>query len=266
MGYILGIDIGNTTLEIGIIKDLNNIQSFKLSSDKNKTVDNWLIDFFTIFNYLDLEKKDIRDSYISSTVPILEDKIAEAIKKFFNKEPKVLGKNLSIPLKNNYKKPEEVGIDRLLNGFSAYKLFNLPLIVVDLGTAITFDIINKNGEYEGGAIFPGINASIEALFSKTAKLPKVNLANTKHIIGKTTIESIQSGLLFGYVSLIEGMINRINKEVGYNHNIVITGGNGELISKNLSIRHIYEPYLAMKGIYLLSQELEEFNRNIKHII
>ncbi len=266
MKYILGIDIGNTTTEIGIIGDLENIISFKLSSDKNKTIDNWLIDFYSIFNYLNLKREDIRDSYISSTVPILEDKIAEAIKKFLNKEPKILGKNLSIPIKNNYKKPEEIGIDRLLNGFSAYKLFKAPLIVVDLGTAITFDVINKNEEYEGGAIFPGINASIEALFSKTAKLPKVNLANTKNVIGKTTIESIQSGLLFGYVSLIEGMVNKINKEAGYNHNIVITGGNGELISQNLGIKHTYEPYLAMKGIYLLSKELEEFNKNIQHII
>jgi type III pantothenate kinase len=255
MECILGVDIGNTTVEVGIIKDLKNIKSFKLTSDRQKTSDNWLIDFITIFNFLEISKEKIRSVYISSTVPIMEDKISEAIRNFLQIDPKILGRNLRIPIKNNYKKPEEVGIDRLLNSYAALKLFNLPIIAVDLGTAITFDVINKNGEYEGGAIFPGMNASIEALFSKTAKLPRVNLAETKNIVGKTTIESIQSGLLFGYVSLIEGMVDKINKSVSYNHTVIITGGNGDLISNNLNISHIYEPYLAMKGIYFLDREI-----------
>jgi type III pantothenate kinase len=254
MGVILGIDIGNTTSEIGIIKDIDNISSFKLSSDRGKTSDDWLIDFITIFNYLQLKKDNIDKVYIASTVPILEDKISEAIEKLLNKRAIVLGKDLKIPIKNNYKKPEEIGIDRLLNGFSALRLYKAPVVIVDLGTAITFDVVNKNGEYEGGAIFPGINASVEALFSKTAKLPKVNLAEVKNVIGKTTVESIQSGLLYGYVSLIEGMFNRINREAGYTHNLVITGGNGDLISKNLSIKHFYDRYLPLKGMYLLDKK------------
>jgi len=256
MKYILGIDIGNTTTEIAVIMGLNDITSFKLASDKDKTIDDWLINLIIIFSYLSLNKRDLESVYISSTMPILEDKVASAVEKLTGVSANILGKNLVIPIKNNYRKPEEIGIDRLLNGYSAVKLFKPPLIVVDLGTAITFDTINKNGEYEGGAIFPGINASIEALFSKTAKLPKVNLGEVRNVVGKTTIESIQSGLLFGYVSLIEGMVNKIDREVGYNHFVIITGGNGELISKNLSIDHIYEPLLAMKGIYILDKELK----------
>ena len=249
---ILGLDIGNTTIEIGFIKDLENIKSYKLASDKNKTVDDWLITLFSVFSYSNIDKKEIAISYISSTVPILEDKLAIALKKFLNLEPLVLGQNKKIPIRNRYKKPEEVGIDRLLNAYSGLKLYGKPLIIVDLGTAITFDIVNKFGEYEGGAIFPGIQASIEALFSKTAKLPKVNLKKAENIIGKTTIESIKSGLFYGYISLIEGMIQKISKESRENYTVILTGGNGELFKDKLDV--IYDRFLALKGMYLLYLE------------
>lgn len=251
---ILAIDIGNTTTEIGFVKNLKDIKSYKLNSDKSKTVDNWLLDIFSIFNLLSIKKEEIDSCLISSTVPILEDKLAEAIKKFLNKEPIVLGQNTTIPIKNRYKKPEEVGIDRLLNAYSGLKLYGKPLIIVDLGTAITFDVVNNNGEYEGGAIFPGIQASIEALFSKTAKLPKVNIKEAKNVVGKTTIDSIKSGLFYGYISLIEGMIDKISRETEENYQVILTGGNGNLFENNLNV--IYDKYLALKGMYLIHKLLD----------
>ncbi len=250
---ILAIDIGNTTTEIGFVKDLENIKSYKLASDKSKTIDNWLIDIFSIFNLLSVDKAQIEHCLISSTVPILEDKLAKAVEKFLGKIPLILGRDKGIPIKNNYKKPEEVGIDRLLNAYSGLKIYKPPLIIVDLGTAITFDIVNEKGEYEGGAIFPGIQASIEALFSKTAKLPKVNLNEAKNIVGKTTIDSIKSGLFYGYISLIEGMINKISKETGEEYSVILTGGNGDLFKNKLNV--VYDKYLALKGMYLISKNL-----------
>lgn len=259
---LLGIDIGNTTVEIGFIRSLENITSFKVSSQSQKSIDDWLFILFNAFSLNNLDKTDIKKVVIASTVPILEDKIAIAVEKFLNIKPIVLGQDLQIPIKNRYKKPEEVGIDRLLNGYAGIKLYNPPLIVVDLGTAITFDVVNRNGEYEGGAIFPGINASIEALFSRTAKLPKVNLKNVENLIGKTTKESIQSGLFFGYISLIDGMIEKINKEVGYKHNIILTGGNGDIFSPFLKNPNVYDRYLALKGMYYINDE-EKFLKQEK---
>ena len=246
---LLGIDIGNTTVEIGFVNSLTDIKSFKVSSESQKSIDDWLFTLFNAFSLINIEKTDIKKVLIASTVPILEDKIALAVEKFLNIKPVILGQNFKIPIKNRYRKPEEVGIDRLLNGYAGIKLYNPPLIVVDLGTAITFDVVNVYGEYEGGAIFPGINASIEALFSKTAKLPKVNLKNVENVIGKTTKESIQSGLFFGYLSLIDGMINKINEESGYKHNVILTGGNGDIFSPFLKHLNIYDRYLALKGMY-----------------
>lgn len=245
---ILAIDIGNTTVEFGFIKDQKLLESYKLSSNIDKTVDDWLLDLKVIFS---VENLEVQDFVISSVVPQIEDKISYAIKKGFNKKPLIIGKDLKIPIKNNYKNPYEVGIDRLVNAYGAIHKANPPLIVIDLGTAITFDIVNEKGEYEGGAIFPGIDSSIKTLFSKTSKLPMVSINETKNIIGKTTIESIQSGIFFGYCSLIEGMVNRISKHYNRDFNIIITGGNSKLISKGLSIKHILDEYLSLEGIYLI---------------
>ena len=246
---IVGIDIGNTTVEIGFITDISNIKSYKLKTDRQKTVDDWFIDFYQI---LGIEKfPRIKNFVISSVVPVVEKRISAALEKTNLADVLFLGKDIKIPIKNNYKNPEEVGIDRLVNACATVKKHGAPVVVVDFGTAITFDVVNDKGEYEGGAIFPGIDASIQALFSKTAKLPAVNIENVERVVGKTTTESIQAGIYFGYLSLIEGMIEKINNEYGYEHKLVITGGNGDIISKGLKIEHIYDRYLSMEGIYLI---------------
>lgn len=251
---ILAIDIGNTTVEFGFVKNQKFIKSYKLSSNLDRTADDWLLDLQQIFF---IEQTKVDDFIISSVVPQIEDKISFAIKKGFSKTPLIIGKNIDIPIKNNYKNPQEVGIDRLVNAFGAISKVNPPVIVIDLGTAITFDVVNEKGEYEGGAIFPGIDSSIKTLFSKTSKLPMVSLSESKNPVGKTTIESIQSGIFFGYCSLIEGMVDRIKKQYSYDFNIILTGGNAKLISKGLKIRHILDEYLSLEGIYLIYN----FNRS-----
>ncbi len=246
---ILGIDIGNTTSEFGFIYNGKIVNSYKLKSDHSKTTDDWLIDISAVFDIEGIGKESVVDCVISSVVPPLEEKIFNACRKYLKKKPLRIGKELKVPIKINYHKPEDVGTDRIVNAYAGIKRYGKPLILVDLGTAITFDVVSEKGEYEGGAIFPGIDSSIEALFSKTAKLPKVSIEDVKSVVGKTTVESIQSGIFFGYVSLIEGMIKRIIREKNFCPKVILTGGSGEIITKGLEIEHIFDRYLSLEGIY-----------------
>ncbi|WP_456464607.1 type III pantothenate kinase [Persephonella sp.] len=246
---IIGIDIGNTTTEIGFLRSETLIKSYKLKTDRGKTQDDWFLDLYQILIIEDFP--EIKDYAISSVVPTVEERVGKAVKKISGKKALFIGRDLPIHITNKYKNPDEVGIDRLVNGYAVVKKYGYPSIVIDFGTAITFDVINEKAEYVGGAIFPGIDASVESLFSKTAKLPSVNLEKITHVIGKTTVDSIRTGLYHGYVSMVEGIVEKINKEAGYNHRVIITGGNGKLISEGLKIDFVYDKFLSMEGIYFV---------------
>ena len=252
---IIGIDIGNTTIELGFIRDLDNIISYKLSTDKNKTEDDWFLVFNSILNML--EDKDIDAVLISSVVPSITEKIKTAMYKALKSKVFIIGEDILYPIKINYEVPQEVGTDRIVNAVAVVKMNKYPTLIVDFGTAITFDFVNQNGEYEGGAIFPGIKSSIEALFSKTAKLPQVSLKKLDTVIGKNTVESIQTGIYNGYISMVEGMIKRFNDICNCRLNIILTGGDAHIISGGLNLEHIIEPYLNMKGIYFIYKNLEK---------
>ena len=170
-----------------------------------------------------------------------------------NVNPLLIGKDVKVPLKINYENPLEVGTDRILNAFASINILNPPLIAIDFGTAVTFDVVNKNSEYDGGLIFPGLESSVNCLFSKTAKLPKVKIEKPLNIVGKNTISSIQSGIYNGYISLVEGIISKIENEYKCKFNIILTGGHGKIISESLNLQHIFEQYLPIKGIYFLDK-------------
>ncbi|WP_457625635.1 type III pantothenate kinase [Persephonella sp.] len=249
---IVGIDIGNTTTEIGFLKSRTLVKSYKLKTDRTKTVDDWYLDIHQI---LQIEgNSPVEDFAVSSVVPVVDSRISSAVEKLTGKKPLIIGEDLQIPILNRYEKPEEVGTDRLVNAFGVVRKYGYPAVAVDFGTAVTFDVINEMGEYTGGAIFPGIDASVESLFSKTAKLPSVNLKDISGVIGRTTVDSIRSGIYFGYISLVEGMIEKINKQTGHKHKVIITGGSGELISGGLKIEFIYDRYLTMESIYMIYAE------------
>lgn len=240
---ILGIDIGNTTVEFGLIED-GRILSYKFNTDRNKTIDDWLINI----DFIMRKSKEPAEIVISSVVPPVEERLEIAIEKFFRKKPIILGRDLSIPIKINYENPKEVGIDRLLNAYASLQVLTPPIVVIDLGTAITFDIVNKDGEYDGGMIFPGMESSIDALFLKAAKLPKVKLEKPKSFVGKNTVGSIQSGIYYGYISLIEGMVRKISDYYKMEFNVALTGGHSKFISSGLEIKHKCVDNLAMLGI------------------
>ena len=165
----------------------------------------------------------------------------------------IIGRDIQVPIKNRYKNPKQVGQDRLVGAYGAMKIYGRPLIVVDLGTAITFDVISPKGEYLGGAIVPGIRLSAESLFLKTALLPHIEIQAPKHIIGKTTQESILSGLFYGYGSLCRGFIDLISQEIKAKPKVVMTGGHTHLMKKFVSPKiRIIDEDLVFKGIYFLS--------------
>ncbi|WP_457640046.1 type III pantothenate kinase [Persephonella sp.] len=253
---IIGVDVGNTTVEVGFIYSAKKIVSYKLKTDHGKTADDWFLDLRQLMDINGKPEPD--DCVISSVVPIVDSRLERAFVRLTGKKPLFVGREIPVPIKNNYKNPDEVGIDRLVNSFAGLRKYGTPLIVVDFGTAVTFDVVSKDGAYEGGAIFPGIDASITALFSKTAKLPSVNLTDADSVVGKTTSDSIKAGLFFGYVSLVEGMVKRINDETGHIHSVVLTGGGGKIISSGISIPHTFDPSLSMEGIYLIYEHWKNY--------
>ncbi|MDM7274482.1 type III pantothenate kinase [Sulfurihydrogenibium azorense] len=252
---ILGIDIGNTTVEFGLIESLDEIHSMKFSTDLDKTPDDWILNVDFFIKYFSVDLKSIKNILISSVVPHIETKIRVAILKYFNKSPLFIGKDLNIPIKVNYDDPSQVGVDRLLNSYASFHITKPPILCIDFGTAITFDVVSKKGEYEGGLIFPGMETSLKCLFSKTAKLPKVSLEKPDYIVGKNTVKSIQSGIYYGYLSLVEGIIKKVEESYKEKFNIILTGGNADIIAINLKRKFIFEPKLPMKGIFYLAKSL-----------
>jgi len=257
---LLGIDIGNTTTEFGLIEGINSILSFKVHTNLRKTEDEWFFMIKEILNTLDFEPV-IQTALISSVVPHITERVKRSIKKIV-KEVYVIGDDIPYSIKINYNKPEDVGTDRIVNAIAILNMYQLPAVVVDFGTAVTFDYVNEKGEYEGGAIFPGLKSSVEALFQKTAKLPTVEIKPVENPIGKTTTESIQSGIFNGFVSLVEGMIKKIENNTGKKVNVILTGGDSQVIGKGLNIPHIIDTHLNMKGIFYIYKSLEKLDTNV----
>ncbi len=257
---ILGIDIGNTTIEFGLIKDINSISSFKVHTDLKKTEDEWYLLIKEILNTLDFEPV-VQTALISSVVPHIADRVKKATKKIV-KDVYIIGDDIPYSIKINYNKPEDVGTDRIVNAIAVLNMYKLPAVVVDFGTAVTFDYVNERGEYEGGAIFPGLKSSVEALFQKTAKLPTVEIKPVEAPIGKTTTESIQSGIFNGFVSLVEGVIKKIENSTGKKVSVILTGGDSQVIGKGLTIPHTIDTYLNMRGIFYIYKSLEKLDTNV----
>jgi len=250
---LLAFDIGNTNITIGLFKDSKLVDVWRLVSDVSRSEDDYAVDIIELLLIKKIDCLEISGAIIGSVVPRLTNSLSSALKKFTNAKILVIGSEsvkLNIEIKLNNKK--EIGADRLINSIAAYKKFGGNLIIIDFGTATTFDVVGKNGEYLGGVIAPGINLSLKALYDATAQLPKITIKSQKNVIGKNTIEAMNSGVYFGYTSLIEGMINRIENELGHKTTHIITGGLAELFKNELknSIDH-HEPDLTLEGLNII---------------
>jgi len=242
---LLGIDIGNTTIGFAVIQKAGHIESITIvdtdaKPNKIKAVVAKI-----------LRAQPVTRAIICSVVPKASKVLEDLIKKTLPVE--IIGRDIMVPIKNRYKNPKQVGQDRLVGAYGAMKIYGCPLIVVDLGTAITFDVISAKGDYLGGAIVPGIRLSAESLFLKTALLPHIEIQAPKHIIGKTTQESMLSGLFYGYGSLCRGFIDLISQQIKAKPKVVMTGGHTHLMKKFVSPKiRIIDEDLVFKGIYFLS--------------
>jgi type III pantothenate kinase len=249
---ILAIDVGNSKISLGVYKNDQLIHHWKMETEKNKTADEYAMHLYAFFNYEGLSFNDIRGIIISSVVPPIMHILEEMCRKYFHVKPLVVGPGVKTGLNIKCDNPREVGTDRIVNAVAAVHEYGTkPLIVVDFGTAITFSYINEKGHYMGGAIAPGVTISLDALFTKASKLPRVELAKPVDVIEKNTIASIQSGIFYGFLGLVEGIVNRMKEHSDNDPLVIATGGLAEFFSNETPVIDIVDKFLTLKGLYII---------------
>jgi type III pantothenate kinase len=231
---LIAVDIGNTNIVFGIYQKENLVKKWRFISDQKKSVDDFAVDLIEVLASEKIDLGKISAVIIASVVPVLSDKIKQAFIKFCDCEVSMIGdKNIKIDLEIDLKNKSEIGDDRIINSVAAIEKYGFPIQIIDFGTATTIDVVSKDRKYLGGVIAPGINLSLKALHDMTAKLPKIEIKKQSNVIGKNTVEAINSGVYFGYISLIEGLVEKIEKELGYQTKKVITGGLSSLFADSL---------------------------------
>jgi type III pantothenate kinase len=245
------VDIGNTNIMFGIFKERDLISHWRIGTDKNKTSDEYGVLFRNLLDIRGIAVNSIRGAAISCVVPTLLDVMVGALKSYFDVNPLVVEPGIKTGMPILYHNPKDVGADRIVNAVAAFDEYKSSVIVVDFGTATTFDCVSEKGEYIGGTIATGILVSAEALFGSASKLPRVEIVTPKTVIGKNTVHCIQSGLVFGYAGLVDGIVGRIKDEMGTSPKVIATGGLASVIaSESKSLQHIDE-FLPLKGLRLV---------------
>jgi len=252
---LLAIDIGNTQLVLGIFKGDQLVHSWRVVTRRNQTFDEYAVLFRNLFELEGISSEDIEGMVISSVVPPLNKTFESLAKQYFSLDPlfiEATRQNL-VPIPT-YKPPADVGADRIVNAMAAFDLIGGPSIVVDFGTATTFDAISGKGEYLGGVIAPGISISAEALFSRASKLPRIEIRKPSKVIGDSTVGSMQSGLYFGYVGLVEGILGNMKGELG-EAQVLATGGLASLVAAATDAIDRVEEDLTLFGLRLFHSKL-----------
>ena len=247
MRNIIAVDIGNTETTVGI-GSKDNWDSYRFTTRDTNTPDELLALFNSTFQIKSEVKKDIEGAIICSVVPQATNSFSEAIRKYLNLEPVIVGPGIKTGLKVNIDNPKELGPDRIANSVAGYLITETDTVVIDLGTATTFDVVSKNKEYLGGSIAPGIKISLDALTSKTASLKSVELDTPNKVIGKNTYEAIQSGLIMGHASMIDSMVEKIILEIDIEPKIILTGGLSKVVQPILNVNVKYIENLTLVGL------------------
>ena len=248
---LLAIDVGNTNMVFGLYDGDRLRGSFRISTNAERTSDELGMQIAQYYHLHDLDITKTDAVIIASVVPPVMYTLINAIRKYLHVQPVIAGRDVDIGVENCYTNPREVGVDRLVNAVSAIRQYGKPLIIVDIGTATTFDAIDGNGAYQGGAIFPGLKVAMEALFLKASKLPRVDIERPEHAIGKTTVQSMQSGAVRGYVGALTGIISDIKAELGGEARVVATGGMGRMMAEYCSLIDEVDPNLTLEGLRLI---------------
>ena len=251
---LLAIDIGNTNMEFGVFEGTDLRASFRLGTNRNITSDEVGLFICEFFRENELDRHQVEDVIVASVVPQVMHSITSAIRKyFFQKKPLVVGDNVFAPIVNKYENPKEVGADRLVAAVGAYHKYGGPLVVVDFGTATTFDAVDADGAYLGGVIYPGIRISMDALFTQAAKLPRVELIRPPHIIGRNTVTSLQAGAVYGYVGAVTNIVTGVKAELGGQATVIATGGLASLIGNETDIFYAIDRTLTLDGLVIIYQ-------------
>ena len=254
---LLVIDIGNTNLTIGIFVGEELRWHWRLATEHRKMPDEYGLQFLGLLQHAGIQKNQLIGVALSSVVPQLTSKVAQASKKYLGVEPIIVDSGIKTGIKILYEDPKTVGADRICDAVAVKKYFGGPACVIDFGTATTFNAINSEGEYLGGAITAGVQLAAEALYTYAAKLPKIDIQRPPSIIGRNTIHAMQSGLLFGYVSMVEGMVARFRDELGPDMKVIATGGLAELISSQTNVITHFSPWLTLDGLRLIWEMNQE---------
>ena len=247
MKNIIAVDIGNTETTVGI-GSKDNWDSYRFTTRDTNTPDELLALFNSTFQIKSEVNKDIEGAIICSVVPQATNSFSEAIRKYLNLEPIIVGPGIKTGLKVNIDNPKELGPDRIANSVAGYLITAADTVVIDLGTATTFDVVSKNKEYLGGSIAPGIKISLDALTLKTASLKSVELDTPNKVIGKNTYEAIQSGLIMGHASMIDSMVEKIILEIDIEPKIILTGGLSKVVQPILNVNVEYIENLTLVGL------------------
>lgn len=243
------IDVGNTNIVLGVYKGEKLLHHWRLNTQKQQTEDEYGLLVKGLFREAAIKTEDVKGIIISSVVPSLMFSLEKMCMKYFKQQPLVVGPGVKTGLSIQYEHPKEVGADRIVNAVAALHEYNPPLIIIDFGTATTFCYVDNKGSYIGGVIAPGIQISTEALYQYASKLPRIELKMPKQVIGKNTVEAMQSGILNGYVGQVDGIIKKILEETNPHSTVIATGGLADLIAgESKYIEHV-DPFLTLKGLY-----------------
>lgn len=254
---LLVIDIGNTNIVLGVYQGERLESEWRVATDKAKTPDEYGILVRNLFALSGRGFADIHAIIISSVVPTMTGIMERLARQFFNLKPYVVGPGIRTGMVIQYDNPREVGADRIVNAVAGYEKYRTALIIVDFGTATTFDYVNRRGEYCGGAIAPGLAISMEALFQKASKLPRVEVTKPPQVIARNTVNSMQSGIVFGYVGLVDGIVTRMKGEAKDNPKVIATGGLAALIAPETRTIDAVEEYLTLEGLRILYERNRE---------
>lgn len=248
---LLAVDVGNTNVTFGLFEGESLVADWRVTAHRERTADEMAVELRQLFELRGYDLSVVDGVVISSVVPTLNPALVEASRRYLKCEPVMVGTGVKTSVRVRYENPRDVGADRIANALAAYTKYGGPVVVIDFGTAVTYDAINAEGDYLGGAIAPGVEISLDALISHTAMLRRVEPVAPDSVIGRNTITSIQSGLVWGFVAQVEGMVKRMVAELGGSARVVATGGQAALVAGLTHVIEATDPLLTLEGLRLI---------------
>jgi type III pantothenate kinase len=250
---LLTIDIGNSKVAFGVFEAEKLRTTLYIATAIHRLADEYASLLFSLLPHHNIEKSDIKEAIMCSVVPPLVPVFQELCQHYLGIPLLVVEPGVKTGVRIRLDNPREVGADRIVNAAAAYRLYGGPAIVIDMGTATTFDVLSKEGDYLGGAIAPGMEIATEALYTRTARLPRIELARPKTAIGKNTVTAMQSGVIFGYTGLVESLVARLTQELGEKAKVIATGGYAEVIARETEVIEIVNPHLTLFGLQFIHE-------------